>query len=938
MASICYEIRKIPDLTLSKYSALDEGGVEGVLKKHEAFLRQIHRKGLLNREVIRWIYEYNPSAPKGQRMKIILKFDCNKISDYMQSFIASSPLAPYFDLVRVFPENELRPLKGSENKKELEKRKESILQFNPGLYRYQASLIKKEKFARPDNPEMSDFYSVNKWEMNEDARLFGMFTMMKKMAESGSVEDEKDKWRCLYCVDIVPVDYTDNIESPNMLGSIMQGLRRMLSLRVEKSSNTTFFQKDESADYTLDRYKDLVKNIAANPHFNVNIKAYAQNAEYANMLLDAAASEALSEGSYDVVVETGMFDINDIITSQLRLLCNKNAPRELRFWPTLFFLKELVPFTIFPTLYSGESIEMPKETAPNYERNGLYLGTDSDGYEVYFPLKNLSKHAFLAGVPGSGKTNSMLHLATVLYSEFNIPFLILEPAKQEYRALVNKSEMKGITVFSPSSGTKFPLHINPFQFPLKMSLAEHIRRLITVFEGAFFLEAPMPFLLDGAIEEVYRDKGWLPYTLNTGELEYPTMSELYKKLEDKLERTDYSDEIKSNLKSALQVRIGSLITREMGDVFDVIESSLSPEEWLVRPVVIELEAMGGGPANFLTLMLATLIRETLKVGPMKKEDSKNKPRHVIFFEEAHNLIGPQAEENAGEKANPKTAATAFIVKMLAEVRALNEAIVIADQLPTAMAPEVIKNTSLKLGHRMTSQDERQYLGSTMSADEIQLERMATFTQGKTLVIYEGLLKPFELQMEQWSKVNGVIHDELYDSPNDETLYAKLSYDGSPFVKDMEKSYNITMTKHNSQWQSIVQRANILIERIDTIKEYFDSVEETRNKFENYDWEKLGDKKRDEILSQVSAAIEEIDSDMCLVEYQFHVICDEMEDVICGLYSYKKQNLHFEEAVKRSAVEKLLEYKSFAETIKGKCGFERSDEQKARRASRLKQWE
>ena len=90
MPSLYYEVKRIPDLTLSKYSALDEGGVEGVLKKHEAFLRQIHRKGLLNKEIIRWIYEYNPSAPKGQRMKIIIKFDGKNASDYMQSFIGSS--------------------------------------------------------------------------------------------------------------------------------------------------------------------------------------------------------------------------------------------------------------------------------------------------------------------------------------------------------------------------------------------------------------------------------------------------------------------------------------------------------------------------------------------------------------------------------------------------------------------------------------------------------------------------------------------------------------------------------------------------------------------------------------------------------------------------------------------------------------------------------
>lgn len=937
MPSLYYEVKRIPDLTLSKYSALDEGGVEGVLKKHEAFLRQIHRKGLLNKEIIRWIYEYNPSAPKGQRMKIIIKFDGKNASDYMQSFIGSSPLAPYFDLVQVFPEEELPPLTGKETPKDLEKRKAKTLTLNQELYRYQASLLKKEKFARPDNPEMADFYSVNKWEMNEDARLFGLFTMMKKMAENSKKED-KSQWRCLYCVDVVPMDYADAIESPSMLGPIMAGLRRMLSLRVEKTSASTSFQKDESADYTLERYKDLVKTIAGTPHFNVNIKAYAQNSDYANMLLDAAASEALSEGSYDVVVETGMFNVNEIINKNLRLLCNTRTPKELRFWPTLFFLKELVPFTTLPTLYSGESIEMPKETAPSYDDSGLYLGKDTDDYNVYFPLKNLPKHAFLAGVPGSGKTNSMLHLVTTLYSKFDIPFLILEPAKQEYRALVNKPEMRGTTVFSPSSGTKFLLHINPFQFPLKMSLAEHIRNVINVFEGSFSMDPPMPFLLDRAIERVYREKGWLPYMINQGTLPYPTMGELYDTLEQILEETDYEGEIKGNLKSVLQVRIGSLLSREMGDVFNVAESTMAPEEWLTRPVVIELEAMGSGPANFLTLMLSTLIRETLKVNPLKRKDGSKKPRHVIFFEEAHNLIGPKAEKEAGENANPKIAATAFVVKMLAEVRALNEAIIIADQLPTAMAPEVIKNTSLKLGHRMTSQDDRQLLGSTMSADDVQLERMATFTTGRTLCIYEGLLKPFELQMEQWSKVNGIVHDELYDSPSDDKLYAMLCYEGSPFIKDLEQSFKITAGKYNKQWDDIMEDVDEYYDQLDVLADFCGDVEESRQTLERVDWSKVDPEKREEVFAQVQKSIDTAESRKAALEAQFHRLCDAMEEVIFSLSSYKKQNKYCEERVRDLVTEKLYGYKSFAETVKERFGFERSDEQKASRTEKLKQWE
>ena len=143
----------------------------------------------------------------------------------------------------------------------------------------------------------------------------------------------------------------------------------------------------------------------------------------------------------------------------------------------------------------------------------------------------------------------------------------------------------------------------------------------------------------------------------------------------------------------------------------------------------------------------TLIRETLDVQVYEPKDDK-KPRHIIFLEEAHNLIANTSVQMPGG-LDPKVSATAYITKMLAEVRALGEGIVIADQLPTAMAPEVIKNTSLKFGLRLTSQDEREVLGSTMSADAVQIEKMGVFTKGHCLVSYEDLLRPFELQIEKF---------------------------------------------------------------------------------------------------------------------------------------------------------------------------------------------
>ena len=368
---------------------------------------------------------------------------------------------------------------------------------------------------------------------------------------------------------------------------------------------------------------------------------------------------------------------------------------------------------------------------------------------------------------------------------------MLEPAKREYRELA-QFEIPDLLIFSPAAVTNFPLRLNPFEFPRGLTLSEHIAKLCEVFEGSFPIAPPAPFILDRAIQAVYERRGWSVRDVNMGTKSYPTISELYEQFEYELERTNYDSEIRGNIRSVLEMRIGSLLQREKKDIFDVEQSSLAPEEWLERPIIVELEALGEGPANFVTLLLCTLIRETLKVGATRPFDAP--VRHVIFLEEAHNLIAPQSQPQDGMDSNPKVAATAYIVKMLAEVRALREGIIIADQLPTAMAPEVIKNTNVKIVHRLTSSDDRQLVGSTMSASSFQIERMATYTSGEALCSFEKLLRPFEMRVQ-------LVEQHGTETPDDARLYElMLEKPGFRELRNRDEQY---------EWSRIRRRASVL---------------------------------------------------------------------------------------------------------------------------------
>jgi len=653
-------------------------------------------------------------------------------------------------------------------------------------YDYCSTLGKREFFVQPsvilsDDNDLK-YYRVADWEMNDAARLYSMLRLMQGLNLPVS-----------FRVDLYPVDYAMRLREVLPI----QELRNRTSMKTIRNFSSIAVNRDENAEETLKYYNDLIEKYESSPHFRMNIIAYANEMDISELIVDAAGAEALESGSYTIKTLSGQnfggkFNIYSFIEKPIDI-AQEGVINYLRFMPNLFLLEEVSAFFVFPALYDGEVVEISKETAPTFDKEGLKLAVDENGYDVIFPVDLFKKHAFLAGVPGSGKTNSMLHLASSLWKKHKIPFLIFEPAKQEYRALARTEGMEDLLVFSPSSGTFFPLHINPFEFPMGMSLSEHIRNLMAVFEGAFSLAQPAPFIIDYSIEGIYREKGWYPDTLNDGSLPYPTIQDLYDRLEIEVEKTDYEGEIKGNLKSILQVRIGSLLKREMGDVFNVSKSSIAPEEWLNQPALIELEAMGSGPANFLSLLLSTLIRETLKITP--NADGKEL-RHVMFFEEAHNLIGPIAQEVLGEDADPKMAATAFVVKMLAEVRALREGIVIADQLPTVMAPEVIKNTGLKVGHRITAEDDRSLLGSTMAASGMQLEQMATFLPGEALITFEGLLRPFKAQICQWEEGKA-----SYASPSNAEL-SEMMWNASGYRRVLSRSSNITCTKFESQLDTI----------------------------------------------------------------------------------------------------------------------------------------
>ncbi|MBQ6041323.1 MAG: hypothetical protein IJL32_11215 [Oscillospiraceae bacterium] len=877
MYYLCFSVNRLPDLTLRKYSVFDGSGVDNIMEKHGVFLRQLHRLGFTSNVYFHLLYYYNPdkNLAKGQHLTILFYATAKETErlNGIREFLTTSVLSTYYDFFcyetaremtltteqladgSEIPVLQLRNIAGEikryslgdTSREEIEAAQsqpfavceiapdaDEILSFNSApvdeagrivtdsRFAYAAFLTKKDYSLPAQNRLPSDsagevlLWSVMEWEPCENGRLYNVLKLMEGYDRSAVLR-----------VDIFPVEHTQAIRQRLPYAET----RRRISDRDQG--------KDDNSENIVKSWDKYLGNLMKFPQFIANVTAFAESQDIAVMLADSVAAEAVESGTY--LIETLESDGSgfDMYYGDDRILhAEKEEGNFVAPFLSLYTLEEIRPMFSFPILYPGESIELQKETDPKpfskemtidpqtgVMHEVISLGTSSMGYDVTFPVELFKKHAFISGVPGAGKTNTMLYLVTTLWrdTQQHIPFLVLEPAKQEYRALAMIPGMEELCVFSPGADTRFPLHINPFQFPVGLTLAEHIANLNAVFAGAFELIPPSPFLIDRCIEQVYLNKGWNINERNDGSKPYPTMQELYDSLKVAVEESGYEGESRANIRSVMEVRIGSLLRREIGNVYNVRESSMQPEEWLECPVIIELEALGEGPANFMSLLISTLIREVLKIRKTSDTDAaaqkKREISHIIFYEEAHNLIGPTTDDPAGGSVNPKISATKYLVKMLAEVRALGEGIVIADQLPTAMAPEVLKNTGLKLGHRITAQDDRNLLGSTMSASVDQLEEQGTFGTGQALVFYEGLQKPFKMRVAEWER--GASRSK-YESPTNMQLFRHLR-DNRTYDLLLRRSADIMQDKEKTEYEILYRQAEKLKTEADSCFEELERI-------------------------------------------------------------------------------------------------------------------
>lgn len=387
--------------------------------------------------------------------------------------------------------------------------------------------------------------------------------------------------------------------------------------------------------------------------------------------------------------------------------------------------------------------------------NILDRGIDT-GNLYYVDVDALQKHTIVCGVTGGGKTNTCFYLLNQLW-KYKIPFMVIEPAKSEYRHMMLMSETfkgKG-QVFSLGDETVSPFRLNPFEIMKGVKVQTHLDALKSVFNASFEMYSPMPQVLEKALNAIYAVRGWdlvqncnrrLPPGVEVGDPDcppeiYPTMKDLFEIIDPITESFGYSERIGPDVQAALKARIGSLLIGGKGQMLNT-RRSIPPELIFGRPTVIELKMVSeDSEKSFLMGMILVFLYEYREsLGP------HDNLQHVMLVEEAHRLLKNVPTQQQADQANPAGKAVEFFTNMLAEIRSYGQGFIIADQIPNKLAPEALKNTNLKIMHRIVATDDRDSMGGAMNLDDVQKRHVTALGTGRAIVYAEKMETPYHLQV------------------------------------------------------------------------------------------------------------------------------------------------------------------------------------------------
>lgn len=347
--------------------------------------------------------------------------------------------------------------------------------------------------------------------------------------------------------------------------------------------------------------------------------------------------------------------------------------------------------------------------------------------------KSLNMHTFITGSTGSGKSNTVYQMLSELHQD-KIPFLVIEPAKGEYKDVFG--HLEDVNVYSTNPNVAELININPFKFPDSIHVLEHIDGLVEIFNVCWPMYDAMPAFFKDAILRSYEAVGWDlgSSTFEGIDLEYPDFEILAEQLDILINNSDYASDIKSNYRGALITRVRSLTVGLNKYIFT---SEQTPYEKLFdENCILDISRVKSSETKALIMGLMVYILNEHR-SDCKTVNNRG-CSHITVLEEAHNLL---KNTSSGGQSELISKSVEMLTNTIAEIRTYGEGFVIVDQSPSSVDISAIKNTNTKIILRTPEANDREAVGRSMGLTEEQVNEIAKLPSGVAVVYQNDWVKP-----------------------------------------------------------------------------------------------------------------------------------------------------------------------------------------------------
>lgn len=407
---------------------------------------------------------------------------------------------------------------------------------------------------------------------------------------------------------------------------------------------------------------------------------------------------------------------------------------------------------------------------------------------VPLSLNSLTSHTFITGSTGSGKSNTVYRILSDVKRK-GIPFLVVEPAKGEYKHVFGNK--KDVAVYGTNPQIMPLLRLNPFSFPKDIHVLEHLDRLVEIFNVCWPMYAAMPAVLKNAVEKSYEDCGWnLKSSTNEyGSDMYPTFADVARNVRSIIDSSEYDSENKGAYKGSLLTRLQSLTNGINGMIFTIDE--ISEQELFDENVIIDLSRVGSTETKSLIMGMIVLKLQEYR---MTSGNINSDLNHVTVLEEAHNILKRTSSEQSAEGGNLLGKSVEMIANSIAEMRTYGEGFIIADQAPALLDMAAIRNTNTKIIMRLPDKSDRELVGWAANLNDDQITELAKLPCGVAAVYQNEWIQPVLCQVERFNSENNnyepTVHKELENKYNSVEAFkiAELLCNGTKINKsDLRKN-------------------------------------------------------------------------------------------------------------------------------------------------------